>query len=238
MKIIYLDRDRPVAVEDEAYERILKIVEENKICKGCFHPYTAENPNIAQNLCVECLLKRQAHRQLRFVGETTTGRRGYKAYKLMSPEGYIYLSWPSSEDLLLSISETVQHWRFPLPEYYVNSQGEQEYLGQWHITIYGDFTRNAAIVIELTQPYGTHKSLAFLSYRDGECRLINRRTRQFRRWFAEARKRAEATRNAYGFYSINGYTTSYLYSSDLYPLVADIASEEHGEQLAVSQNAD
>jgi len=225
MKQIRLDNYHEYVVSDVAYEQIVAIVEASEVCKGCSKPFTKENPKVAEHTCLSCLLKREANKHLHFVGLVSATQYG-DTYSFVDPKGYIYLSYSTSDKVELSHCQTIKHWGFPVPA--ILQHGEKEHqLDPYYWYIYGDFTKNAVIVIDYHESYGEHLHVAFIVGKHGSIVEINRRKGDIQKLFKRAREKAEATKDASGAYHLaDGITTYQLYDSNLYSIISDLLSAE------------
>ncbi len=80
-------------------------------------------------------------------------------------------------------------------------------------------------------------SLVFLSCKDGTITEINRRMKEFRTLFKQAKEIGEATKDDKNFYHIGGYESSNLYESHLYIIISDIATQEYRAKVREERQA-
>lgn len=126
------------------------------------------------------------------------------------------------------VSETLRHWNFPVPTTHTHA-GEAVYLHDEYFTVQGDFTSFSVILLSYRNHYAD-VSVDFLVERGGRYHVLNRRTKEGQKLIAEARKRAEARKNASGMYvTPKGYHQAELRFEHLHTLVAQIASERHDQ---------
>src|SRR5437762_8265473 len=120
MKYIYLDdRNRATTVTDEAYEQIVKLVQDHQICSRCEKGYTCENPCVAENTCLQCFLHWQQSKNtglVTFLGVHAVSDYG-TYYAFLGPKGYVYLSDTHHpiDHLEQDNSATLTHWGFTVP---------------------------------------------------------------------------------------------------------------------------
>jgi len=227
VKQIRLDNYHEVIVSDEAYERIVAIVEANQVCKLCSKPYTEKNPQVAEHTCLTCFLKREANQHLIFIGlHSETTYTTYYSYR--DSKGYIYLSSTATDKAAeRSNYDTALHWGFIVPGTFLRN-GEDHKLASSYWSIYGNFRKNPVIVIEYWEGYGERLRVAFLSDQAGNLAELNKRKGDIRKLFSQARAQVDATRDEQGRYHIgdseDDWTTYQIVDSHLYRVISDIAS--------------
>ncbi len=97
-KVLYLEStSHPLAITPQAYEQIVAIAQAHLICTYCFKGYMQENPQVAENVCLHCFLQHRTNTptNLLFVSEVPSEyaeRYGYKVYKFVDPQGYMYIT--------------------------------------------------------------------------------------------------------------------------------------------------
>ena len=97
MKTIYLDdRHHTITISDGAYEQFTQIINAHRVCRRCKQPYTDERPMVTENLCLNCLLRKEENSLLTFVGVLSVDSYGTN-YTFLDPKGYIHVSSSSSE---------------------------------------------------------------------------------------------------------------------------------------------
>jgi hypothetical protein len=225
MPEIYLSYHGPaVHISEEAFQRILDIINECKVCSTCHRSYDPENPCIALNTCLQCFLQQPSHRGFRFLG---IGGQNCKqeSYHLLDPHSYIIATGPSQEEPRVSITATLRHWQFPVPNECQNDDGAsfvlQDYADYWRI--YGELSGNALVV---RYKDGLGRKVTLLLYKDGVIKPLNRRKKEIRHLFTLAYQKAEASRDAAGYYHLFGVRTVQLTDPQLYRLIAEVASEQ------------
>ncbi len=202
-KEVYLERHgRPQAITLQAYEQIQAIIQAHLICTYCCVGYTDANPQVAENVCVACFLKHrdQPPRDLTFLGEVASEyaeRYGYKVYTFMDSKGFLYITDSHrkiNEPLERSISATLRHFGYAVPEHYALKTGKTVDLNahSWR-NIYGDFQRSPVVMATYHEYYGDHLATAFLLYRDGTIVEFTRRKGKLRQWYNEAKAEIETT---------------------------------------------
>lgn len=230
-KTVYLDyTSHPITVSIEGYDMIVVITQQHAVCNRCGNSYSEENPKVAENCCLSCFLGSNRSKTLTFLGlmeESETYH--YKTYTFLDSRGYVYTSYDNSaNDLRLSNSETLRHYGFTVPQYYL-LDGKQKRLDPSDWRIHGNLTENSVIVIEYKESYGDQLHVCFLTSRDGGCMEMNKRRKEIRTLFKQARDIAEASKDQQGYYHIGDYTTYQLFDSHLYDIISDLASHEHDE---------
>jgi hypothetical protein len=232
-KVIYLESTgHPLAITPQAYEQIAAIVQVNLICTYCLKGYTQENPQVAENVCLGCFLKRRTNSptDLMFVGEVASEyaeRYGYKVYKFIDPQGYVYITNSHNklnDAIERDIRATLEYYGFIAPERYTLKSGKEVDLNgfSWRM-IYGDFQTSPVVLATYHENYGDHIDTAFLLYRDGTIVEFTRRKKQHRTWYEEAKAEIEATYKPHQGYIVgtNGdgrpYTSYQLAEHHMYP---------------------
>ncbi len=198
----------------------------------CCNGYTAESPQVAENVCLGCFLKHRDSppRDLTFLGEVPSDyaeRYGYKVYKFKDRRGFLYITDSHrkiSDPLEESISATLKHYGYPVPEQYSLKTGKTVDLNahSWR-SIYGDFITSPVVMATYHEYYGDHLDTAFLLYRDGTSVEFTRRKKQLRTWYEEAKADIEATHRPNQGYIVgtdgdgHPYTSYQLYDHHMYP---------------------
>src|SRR5713101_898380 len=203
-KEVYLEhRDHhPQAITLEAYEQIIAIIKANLICTYCCKGYTDQRPQIAENVCLACFFthRDQPPSDLTFLGEVPSeyaDRYGYKIYKFKDRKGFLYTIDSHSkinEPLDQSISATLRHYGYTVPEHYTLKTGKTVDLAAncWR-SIYGDFQTSPVVIATYKEYYGDHIDNVSLLYRDGTNDEYTRRKKQLRTWYEETKAEIEAT---------------------------------------------
>jgi hypothetical protein len=227
MKFVYLDtKYDELAISDEAYTLIEALATSNRVCKRCSTAYTEANPLVADNLCLGCFLKMNAHTHLTFVGKHSESIYGHSTYSYVDPKGYIHLSYTSSAKCEQSNYDTITYWGFPVPA--TVTRGDKEKIltsSYWHL--YGNFRENQAIVIKYHEYYGDHLVVAFLVFKDGTILELNKRKGEIQKLFKRAREKLVSTKDSKGVYHLGeGWTTSMIEDGHLYPVIADLANAD------------
>ncbi len=227
MKRLRLDNRREVTILDGAYEQILAIVSEGKICGSCGLEYLNDIPQVALNLCLECFQKKYANKQLTYVGVLSTNEEGDVTHTFIDTRGNIFYTATSSDaEPYQSSYQTLKYWGYPVPKKLVRDDTELE-LSTWHWVIYGDVKQNSVLYIEYDPRYSDQKPIAFLTTKHGEYEEVQRRKGKYQKLFKQARAVLEATKDKNGYYHVNGHDVYGLYDSYIYETVAVIASTEH-----------
>ncbi len=242
-KEVYLERHgRPQAITIQAYEQIQAIIQAHLICVYCCIEYTNERPQVAENVCVGCFLKHrdQPPRDLTFLGEIASAyaeRYGYKVYTFRDREGFLYITDSHrkiNEPLERSISATLRHYGYPLPEHYTLKTGKAVDLNahSWR-NIYGDFKSSPVVMATYHEYYGDHLNTAFLLYRDGTMIEFSRRKKQHRTWYEQVKAEIEATYRPHQGYVVgtdedgHPYTSYQLADHHMYEGIVARASHEY-----------
>jgi hypothetical protein len=229
MKHIRLDNHHEYVVSDSAYPQIEVMVEANLVCETCEKPYTPERPQVARNRCLPCFLRFHQSNPLHYVGVVKTESKT-PVHGFLDAVGYLCPS--TSEDDVRSLNQsktyTLKYFGYPVPSHILlESETEERRLESGGWQIHGDFRNGQAVlVLEYTQPYGDHFKLFFLSYRNGEADLLDKRRGQGRKWFIEAKKTIEATRVGRE-YRWKGRGSYQIFNSDIYELVSELASAQY-----------
>jgi hypothetical protein len=231
VKTIYLDsKYHPVTITEEAYRQIVAIIEANRVCGTCGKPYSDDRPYVSQNLCLACFQKKYAYKGLTYVGVYTADSKGDVTHLFLDGRGSISLTSTSSEgEPQVSEFQTLMYWEFPVPKYVMRNDQQVE-LSTWHWRIYGDVRKNSVLYIEYDPRYGDEKPVAFLTYQRGNTEEVNRRQKRFQKLFKDARAQLEATKDARGYYHINGHEVAGIYDAYIYEKIAEIVSAEYNQR--------
>ena len=231
MKQLRLDNRREVTITDEAYAQIIALVNANKICGKCRRPYDTVLPQVAENLCLGCFQKKYEGMRLTYVGLERRNDQGDETHLFLDTRGSVYYTATSSgHEPQMSTFATLLYWGFPVPTYVMRAEKQIE-LSTWEWYIYGDVKTNSVLYIHHRPRLDSSVDVAFLTYRHGETQEVNKRRKYFQRLFKEARARLEATRDAQGYYHVNGHEVAGIYDAYLFEGVAEIASGEYDAQL-------
>src|SRR5437016_6378195 len=88
-------RNVPIFITDEAYDAIVQIVKENRICEYCTNRYSEANPRVQLNRCLACFLS--AHPDLAFVGFLSSNETyDDEEYTFLDHQGYAWVSHSNS----------------------------------------------------------------------------------------------------------------------------------------------
>lgn len=242
-KDIYLEHHgRPHTIPLAVYEQIKALVQASLVCQYCTKQYTAENPMVVENVCLGCFLKHRdmPPRDLTFLGEVASDyaeRYGYKVYKFTDRKGFIYITDSHrkiSDPIEQSISATLRHYGFPVPEQYTLKSGKTVDLNahSWR-SIYGDFHTSPVVMATYHEYYGDHLATAFLLYRDGTSVEFTRRKKQHRTWYEQAKAEIEATYRPHQGYVVGTdsegrpYTAYQLNDHHMYEGIVARARQEY-----------
>jgi len=234
--LIYLDHHNssPISITTDAYIRIKQLIEESRACFNCGAPFTDENPRVALNKCLQCVLDK--HHSFTYIGTAKSGDYG-NYYAFLDNDGYVHTTYTGNDDSNPPKSDydTMKYYGFPTLASYSNKEQEKPLdRSYWHI--YGNFRENEVIVATYHSSYAG-LSLAFLSCKDGTITEINRRMKEYRELFKAAKAVAEATKDDKGFYHLGEHSSTELYESQLYAIIADIATKEYREHYIERKRA-
>jgi hypothetical protein len=224
MKTISLNRwgSNPVTISDEGYDALLKLIEQYRVCGKCHLPYAAQNPEVAENVCLICVIQR--HEELTFVGALgEKDSSGNQQFQFIDERGYIYRSnsgYP--DDPKEDTFQTLVYWGFPVPTAYTPPRCEEVTLHPHSWRIYGDVKTASVVVIEKT--YDQKHEVAFLSYKGGEFRELTKREAQMKSLLLEARAIIELSKGEDEWYYVPGFEAGYVSDLMLYTIVSRLAS--------------
>ncbi len=234
--LIYVDHHNssPISIRTETYEQIKALIEANRACFNCGAKFTEENPRVAFNKCLKCVLEK--HQSFTYIGLAESGSSG-NYYSFIDAGGYVHTTYQGKDDSdpPKSDYETMKYCGFPTLASYTYKEKERP-LDRSYWSIYGNFRENDVIVATWYSSYAG-LSLAFLSCKDGTIIEINRRMKEYRELFKAAKAVAEATKDTKGFYHVGDYATSELRESQLYAIISDIATQEYREHYIERKRA-
>jgi hypothetical protein len=219
-----------ITVTRAGYEQIQAIIAAQAICQTCKEHYTSERPNVALNCCLSCYL--QMHPDASYIREEPKG-----SFLFLATTGYIHYShshqrpgeYPKGETC------TLEYWGYPFPKSAADFGASAGFaIWRYKFYMYGRPGTDAVMVLAYTyydnreQPEeGTKREYIFLSTRHGALTLLDRHQKATRELFKQARARAEATKDDEGYYHFENGPQSWMQESNLYPIIAQIKSEEH-----------
>ncbi len=234
--IIYVDQHTsdPISIRTETYYQIKALIEQNRACNTCDALFTEENPRVALNKCLKCVLEK--HHSFTYIGLAASGSSG-NYYSFIDSDGYVHTTYQGKDDSdpPKSDYETMNYYGFPTLASYTYKEKERP-LDRSYWNIYGNFRENEVIVATWYSSY-VGLSLAFLSCKDGTITEINRRMKEYRDLFKAAKAVAEATKDTKGFYHVGEYSTGELRESQLYAIISDIATQEYREHYIERKRA-
>ncbi len=234
--LIYVDHhsSNPISITTNAYEQIQAMIEANRACNSCGATFTEENPRVALNKCLKCVLDK--HHGYTYKGLAHAGSYG-NYYAFLDSDGYVYTTYQNSDDNNPQKSDydTLQYYGFPTLTSYTY-KGEEKALDISYWNIYGNFRENDVIVLTYHHSYAG-LSLVFLSCKDGTITEMNRRMKEFRDLFKRAKDIGEATKDDKGYYHVGDYASSNLYESHLYMIISDIATKEYRTRILEDKEA-
>jgi hypothetical protein len=250
-KEIYLETtSHALAITPQAYEQIVAIAQAHRICTYCFEGYTQENPQVAENVCLRCFLKRRTNTptNLIFVGQVPSEyaqRYGYQVYKFVDPHGYVYITHSHNklnDKIEQDIRATLMHYGFRVPERYTLKSGTEVDLNtySWH-SIYGDFQTSPVVIATYHEYYGDHIDAAFVLYHDRDPLEFSKRKNPTRQWYLETKAELVATYKPQQGYIVGtgldgGDRTAYqLYDHHFYPGIVARARSAYEQENKQSQ---
>ncbi len=233
--IIYLDayHSHPIAVAESAFAEIERQVLAARVCRICGLPYTEETGNrlrVAENLCLVCYLKKQQDTYT-FIGkDETESSRHYSTYLYLDAKGVVHYSHTSSDDdPQASIEMTLRYYGFPVPTSYPeNGQQIELYAGNWYIR--GDVVHQSVVVIEFVKRIDDYRHFPFLSYKQGDVVLLDKRRGNTRRLYQTAKKQHEASKDQRGYYHLHDREIGHFSETNVYYIVSDLASAEYDDK--------
>jgi len=164
------------------------------------------------------------------------GREGEPTYWFVDENGYVFLAVAGlSTEAERSIYHTLQHWDFPVPTDYVGPKGETK-LWQSYWNIYGQVNQASVVVIEYSQNYGDRLRVAFLSHKNSVCKELTKKDPEGKRLLKQAREMVEATKDAEGYYHVNGSEVSQLLDTHTYGIISALESAVYNVQLSFTNN--
>ena len=246
-KEIYLESTSHIlAITPQAYDQIEAIVKASLICTFCLKGYTQENPQVAENVCLGCFLKRRTNSptNLIFVSEVPSAyaeQYGYKVYKFVDSKGYVYITnshHKLNDSLERDIRATLLHYGYHMPEHYTLKGGKEVDLNtySWR-AIYGDFTTSPVVIATYHEYYGDHIDTAFLLYRDREPLEFSKTRNPVRQWYREAKAAIDATYAPHQGYIVGtgadgeDRTAYQLYDHHFYPGIVALARSAYEQSL-------
>src|SRR6266702_6682941 len=226
---IYLGwhNNHPIMVSDEGYAAIVALITKHRICKnGC--AFSAQNPMVAENFCLSCLLDKQAY--LTFVGPIgEPNEEGDQQFKFVHDRGYVYLtSTKYSNEAQQDSYQTLLHWDFPVPTVYQPPRGEavQLYPNTW--SIYGNLQ---ASVVVIEKYYDEKHTVTFLSYKNGQYRELTKRDAEMKRLMDQATDILEESKGEDGFYKYGESSSRQIRDWWIYEVVSQIAAAVYDVKL-------
>jgi hypothetical protein len=220
MKYLYLDnKHNEFIVDDGTYEEVYALVQAGKLCVQDWrnpHPYTLENPCVAQKICLQHLLNMQPN--LTLLDSPLTNKDGQHFYRFVDQQGYVYTSTEDvSTEASKNTSETLVYYGFTPPTK-VQSRGKSVDFSSYYARLYGNL-RNSVIVLSYDHYTDKVRGL-YLLYKDGPCTELSRKSDLYRR----ADALVEATKDEQGNYHVNGYTHVSKYEADVFEVVSQLES--------------
>ncbi len=223
----------PLVVSDEGYAAIVALIQQYRVCKnGC--TFTEQNPMVAENLCLSCLLAKQPFLTLVGpIGEPDEG--GYRQFKFVNIQGYVYLTSTRYENEAQQDSyQTLLHWDFPVPLVYQPPRGEkvQLYPSSW--SIYGNLQ---ASVVVIERYYDQKHTATFLSYKYGEYRELTKRDADMKRLLEQATDILAESKGDDGYYQYGDSTSRQIRDWWVYEVVSQIAAAVYDVKLRMREAA-
>src|SRR5947209_2490089 len=223
MNYVYLDsKYDEYLVDDDAYAQIAAIVKAHKQCLYDYrnrHPYSAENPCVGKNICLEHLLEKQKNlTRLDVIGSNA----GRPVYYFVDTKGYVSTSIEdSSDEARQDLLETLSLYGFSPPKT-VESRGKTVDFYSYYATLHGDL-RNASVIM-LSYQHSQEKTKAlFLLYKGGQTVAFQKRG-EHKTLYAKAEELVEATKDANNEYHVGGTSHYGRYESDIYEVISQLES--------------
>lgn len=223
MSFVYLDsQHNEYFVSDEAYAQIAQLVMANKYCTHDYrarHCYTADNPCVGKNICLQHLLEKQRN----LTRLDITGKENDRTiYYFTDEEGYVFTSTEdSSEEAKKDVIGTLSFYGFTPPAT-VASRGRMVNFYAYYSTLYGDI-RNASVIVLVYNQYNEKIKGVFLLYKNGEAVELQKRG-DHKTLYARAEALVEQTKDTRGQYHINGHIRASRYEADVYEVISQLES--------------
>jgi len=223
MNYVYLEsKYNEFYLNDEAYAQVVAIVQANKSCMFDYrdrHPFTAENPCVGKNICLEHVLQKQrALTYLNVVGSNADR----PMYYFVDTQGYVYTSIEdSSDEARKNVLETLSYYGFTPPKT-VESRGKTVDFYSHYATLHGDIHSASVIVLSYQHSQKKVKAL-FLLYKGGQAVALQKRG-DHKSLYTKAEELVEATKDANNEYHIGGYSHYGRYESDTYEVISQLES--------------
>src|SRR2546423_8621130 len=223
MNYVYLDsKYDEYLVDDDAYAQIVAIVKAHKQCLYDYrnrHPYSAENPCVGKNICLEHLLEKQKNlTRLDVIGSNA----GRPVYYFVDTKGYVSTSIEdSSDEARQDLLETLSFYGFSPPKT-VESRGKMVDFYSHYATLHGDLRSASVIVLSYQHAQEKVKAL-FLLYKGGQAIELHKRG-DHKSLYTKAGELVEATKDANNEYHIGGTSHYGRYESDTYEVISQLES--------------
>jgi hypothetical protein len=193
-------------VTDATYEKIVALVNAERICKNCEQPYTSDSPEALKNKCLGCVKKQSS---LPYIGKHRLCTAEYYCFK--AKDGYLSLASPSAESLSRSVNATLAYYGFSYPREW---EGKRIY-NEWYVS--GSPEQDRCVMLEAYVEYWQEakrrydsKKVAFFSFKQKGFLPVNRRKRYVRELFKKATAIIEQDKDERGQYHIQGNTFYFL----------------------------
>ena len=193
-------------VTDATYEKIVALVNAERICKVCEQPYTSDNPEALKNKCLDCVKKQSS---LPYIGQHRLFTSEYHCFK--GADGYLSLASPNAESLSRSVNATLQFYGFSYP---VEWEGKRIY-NEWYVS--GSPEKDTCVILAAYVEYWQDakrrydsKKVEFFSFKHKGFLPVNRRKKYVRELFKKATAIIEQTKDERGQYHIQGNTFYFL----------------------------
>jgi hypothetical protein len=189
-------------VTDATYEKIVALVNTERICKVCEQPYTSDNPEALKNKCLGCVKKQSS---LPYIGQHRLLTTEYHCFK--GTDGYLSLASPSAESLSQSINATLEYYGFSYPREW---EGKRIY-NEWYVS--GSPEQDSCVMLEAYVEYWQDakqrydsKKVEVFSFKHKGFLPVNRRKKYVRELFRKATTIIEKSKDERGKYHIQGNT--------------------------------
>jgi len=221
MNFVYLDtKYNEYYVDEETYATIGSLVQQHKCClfdSRNRHPYTADNPCVGRNICLEHLLQKQPHlTRIEVVGATSENR---SIYYFVDKQGFVYTSTEDrSDEAARSLDDTLTYYGF-MPPKTITSRGKSVSFYSYYASLHGDLPTASVIVLSFNHTSEKVKGL-FLLYKNGQPKEFSKKNDIYH----QADALVEASKDAQGNYHLGGYAHYGKHESDTLAVISQLES--------------
>ena len=193
-------------VTDATYDKIVALVQNERVCKSCQQTYTGENPEVLKNRCLSCVKKST---KLEYIGKHNLLTSLHYCFK--DTDGYISTASESAESLSRTVNGTLQYYGFSYP---FEWDGKRLYR-EWSVA--GNPATDNCLILEASIEFWNeakgkydYKKVMFFSFKNKSWVAINRRKKYIQQLFKQATANLELMKDEKGHYIINGNTFFFL----------------------------